>query len=481
MYEEGKKRLDINWGSLIIKLLIVAIVIFVACFIFSKITSNKKNSNDKVVDNKKTSEVTKVEFDFDKSINSMKEVALEYFIKVKLPEKAGSSEKLTLGEMIDKKLITDFSDNGKICDKDNSYIEATRTMMDNYALKINLSCGKKEDYILSNIEKDKICVNNTCNNNNNSDNKEIASNEKNNSSSNGSSSSSSSNGSNKNNSTGSKKKSTTTTTTTTVTVKIKCINGCCGCCTSNCKKEDTAKKVRYYEYVKWSDWTEGYSYNSKAENKSEVIKTYNYCKSIKKEYYASAFKSDKNNINNFTYDFYLDLPNDVNSVSVVSSSYFDSSINDYQAFINNRSNYKMGSNIGSNVVNINNASLFRRSSLEKDNFTYSISKAKYDYAQRDWVVPITINYLNSNKVKAYYASNVDSNIYFAPVKFIVSYTKNGNCQRDLESNESKYKGYVKLEEKSITKRYHKIPEYTWSKENSLDGYTKTGNYEDRDV
>mgnify|MGYP006864627711 FL=1 len=37
MYEEGKKRLNINWGSLIIKLLILALVIFLACFIFSKI------------------------------------------------------------------------------------------------------------------------------------------------------------------------------------------------------------------------------------------------------------------------------------------------------------------------------------------------------------------------------------------------------------------------------------------------------------
>ena len=97
----------------------------------------------------------------------MKNVAFEYYTKSKLPEKVGSTEKLTLGEMLDKKLLIDFTDNGKVCSLDNSYIQATRTLEDNYALKVNLECGKKSDYILANIEKEKICVNNSCNNNTN--------------------------------------------------------------------------------------------------------------------------------------------------------------------------------------------------------------------------------------------------------------------------------------------------------------------------
>lgn len=167
MYEEGKKRLNINWGSLIIKLLILALVIFLACFIFSKITNHKKNNTNNTVANNNNNTTTNTTNDFTTNITTMKNVAFEYFTKSKLPEKVGSTEKLTLGEMLDKKLLIDFTDNGKVCSLDNSYIQATRTLEDNYALKVNLECGKKSDYILANIEKEKICVNNSCNNNTN--------------------------------------------------------------------------------------------------------------------------------------------------------------------------------------------------------------------------------------------------------------------------------------------------------------------------
>lgn len=108
-----------------------------------------------------------------------------------------------------------------------------------------------------------------------------------------SSSSSSSSKKNTSSSSSTKKSTVTTTTTTTVTVKVKCINGCCPaicCCNSSCKTNctvkcdtnkttnnnnnssnnttnTTPKKVRYYEYMKWSEWKDGYSYHSKAENK----------------------------------------------------------------------------------------------------------------------------------------------------------------------------------------------------------------------
>lgn len=243
MYEEGKK-IDINWSSLLIKLAIFAFILLIAGFIFFKIVNSKNTTNNK----------TKLAMDsdaFTTNINNMKSVAFEYFTKSRLPEKTGSTEKLTLKEMIDEKLIIDFTNNGEYCNLEDSYIQATRTLNDNYALRIDLTCGKKSDYIVSTIEKEEICKNNTCP----EEEVEIPKEEvvipevkedtttNNSSSSNSStstyysqeSSSSNSNSSSSSNSNSNKKQTVTTTTTTTITYKIKCINGCC-CCCNTCEK-----------------------------------------------------------------------------------------------------------------------------------------------------------------------------------------------------------------------------------------------------
>ena len=40
MYEDGKKSLSLNWGSLAIKLVILAVIVFIAGWIFVKVTGN---------------------------------------------------------------------------------------------------------------------------------------------------------------------------------------------------------------------------------------------------------------------------------------------------------------------------------------------------------------------------------------------------------------------------------------------------------
>jgi len=140
----------------------------------------------------------------------------------------------------------------------------------------------------------------------------------------------------------------------------------------------------------------------------------------------------------------------------------------------------MGSNAGSQYIDINNASELRYHSLSRNNFTYSLGDAKQDSGQRDWMVPVTINYYNANGVKAY-TSTKFGNMYFTPVKFSIKYTKESGCQRDLESNSNKYKGYAKLDANTTSKWMHRTLEYKWSKESSLEGFTKTGNYEDRNA
>lgn len=169
------------------------------------------------------------------------------------------------------------------------------------------------------------------------------------------------------------------------------------CNNNNSNKIDTVKKVRYYEYVKWSDWTEGYSYHSKAENKKKQLKLIIIVNLMKNVLHKWIF-TNKYDIRNFSYEFYLDLPSTVNSVKIVNPTYY-SSITDYQAFIDNRRDYNMGSPVGRQEIKINNATTFKNASLGKDNFTFSFDKTKYDSAQRTWATEISVKYNSYNGAK----------------------------------------------------------------------------------
>jgi hypothetical protein len=60
---------------------------------------------------------------FNDNVQTMKEAAEDYFTKERMPEKEGDSSKLTLQQMLDKKLVLPFLDkNGKECDLEKSYV-----------------------------------------------------------------------------------------------------------------------------------------------------------------------------------------------------------------------------------------------------------------------------------------------------------------------------------------------------------------------
>ena len=46
MYEEGNKKLSLDWGSLAIKLVILAVVVFIICLIITKVVGGKNNSSN---------------------------------------------------------------------------------------------------------------------------------------------------------------------------------------------------------------------------------------------------------------------------------------------------------------------------------------------------------------------------------------------------------------------------------------------------
>ncbi len=88
---------------------------------------------------------------FNNNVQSMKDAAESYFTKDRMPEKVGDSAKLTLKDMLDKKLILPFLDeDGNECNTSKSYVKVTKEEKE-YKLEVHLSCPTKEDYVIEPI------------------------------------------------------------------------------------------------------------------------------------------------------------------------------------------------------------------------------------------------------------------------------------------------------------------------------------------
>ena len=79
---------QINWLSLFIKIIIIFIFAIILIWLVSKIINSRKPTET-----------------FKNNINNMEEVAVSYFKEIDLPQEKGKSTKITLEEMIEKKLI----------------------------------------------------------------------------------------------------------------------------------------------------------------------------------------------------------------------------------------------------------------------------------------------------------------------------------------------------------------------------------------
>jgi len=142
---ESEKR--INWLSLFIKIVIIFIFILILIWLISKVIGNNKLSET-----------------FKNNINNMEKVSVDYFKTIDLPLEKGKSIKITLEELIEKKLI--LSTNNKsdnTCDVNKSFSEIIREK-NKYTIKTTLKCGKEEDTIISDFSL-KDCKN--CNKSNN--------------------------------------------------------------------------------------------------------------------------------------------------------------------------------------------------------------------------------------------------------------------------------------------------------------------------
>lgn len=85
---------------------------------------------------------------FSENVLIMKDAAKGYYTTPRLPVNVGDKVSMTLGEMLNKKLLIEFKDSsGKTCDRDGSYVQITK-YDEEFVMKVNLKCSKQENYIL---------------------------------------------------------------------------------------------------------------------------------------------------------------------------------------------------------------------------------------------------------------------------------------------------------------------------------------------
>lgn len=452
MYEE-KKGTNFLIGDIIIKLITFFLIFFALFIVFYSIKQLSKTNNETSL--------------YSENLNNMKTAAFEHYTSNKLPIKVGESKTVSLGDMVDQKLLYDFTENGKNCDLQNSFVKATKTSDENYALKVLLSCKEKEDYLVTTIEKKADCLD--CKEvikevikeelkdkeivNKNTENKgKVTETNKTNNKSSTTTSSGSTN-----------KQTSTQNVTKTVIIKnyysqTNITIPCEGCTSVKPEvKPEPPKKVKWYKH----------------EIKSKELH-YDYCLTKTCEYYTTSWVST-DRLQNYTYtlkikDSYLFKDE---HIKLYSHSYFRTSLIDYKNYLNNRSIdlEVVNNNTYYNVYNINEYQL-RDSSLTRDNFTYNISnpykKGNYYY------VDVTIRIKNFNNVSPFYFSNAGKNIYFVPFKFSVSHLEDKYCFSDKSSNKLYYQGYI-----YTNPHYKYTSSYKWTTSINEPNMTYTGIWEYR--
>lgn len=161
MYTDNDQRTGIPLKTFIISLILIIIFILLLMWLIPmpKKSSNNCSNNGDGTCSGIDSLTNRI---FNANIQEMKNAAIFYFTTDKLPKNEGDSVKLTLGEMLDLKLLLPFTDkNGNSCSTDESYVILTK-VKDAYELKVNLKCDEEEDYILVTIGCYSYCTTAVC-------------------------------------------------------------------------------------------------------------------------------------------------------------------------------------------------------------------------------------------------------------------------------------------------------------------------------
>lgn len=109
MYEETKIKFD--WKGFLLKF---AIIILVVILVIKLLPTKQKSHSES----------------FTSNLTKLKDVSINYFQNNNLPEKENDTKVVTLSDLIVSGKISKLQDSkGKECDEENSYIEATKMVM----------------------------------------------------------------------------------------------------------------------------------------------------------------------------------------------------------------------------------------------------------------------------------------------------------------------------------------------------------------
>lgn len=145
MYEERRNRFSLR--DIILIILLMILFIFVMVWLFP--TKGYLEQNNVIVDNKI----------YNDYLDNMTTVAKDYFINSNMPSNVGDTVKLTLSDMLEKKLIVEIG--GKTsCDLNKSFIEVTK-LDEDFQLRVELSCTDYYDYKIVTLGCKDYC--NLCN------------------------------------------------------------------------------------------------------------------------------------------------------------------------------------------------------------------------------------------------------------------------------------------------------------------------------
>ena len=148
MYNERRETFSIR--DVVLQILFIALFVFILLWFFPT-----KGDLKKAVEPLYASI-------FNENVEIMSEAGKSYFTTSRLPKNIGDRVSMTLGDMLDKKLLLPFVDSqGKQCDLNNSYVEITK-MDDEYNMKINLKCSDNEDYIIVHMGCYNYCETDIC-------------------------------------------------------------------------------------------------------------------------------------------------------------------------------------------------------------------------------------------------------------------------------------------------------------------------------
>lgn len=151
MYTEEYDKRPFPFRDFLLKFIIIVIFALFLIWIIPKFISPKTAS--------KESTSSKV---FEKNLTAMKNASISYYSKKANLPTDNSKEVITLRQMINKKMITAFTDkNGKACDVDKSYSEITSSNNE-YVLKVKLKCSNEEDYVLTKLGSYSYCTTEIC-------------------------------------------------------------------------------------------------------------------------------------------------------------------------------------------------------------------------------------------------------------------------------------------------------------------------------